>query len=128
MKAFATTGMNEYCTNALSQFQNSHSQLGTMKNGIKSGPRSAQTALAIMPNETTKSSANCARAIRRSISQYRRFARIDQGSGCSSAFQSVVRLSCAFCTDRALRMDARKAGWSVIRLENEIPSPGSGDS
>src|ERR1051325_6609720 len=43
MKAFAMTSMNEYCTNALSQFQNSHSSVGTMKNGTNSGPTSPQT-------------------------------------------------------------------------------------
>ena len=47
--------------NAFSQPQKSHSSVGTMKNGTKSGPTRAQTALAIMLNETTNSSANCAR-------------------------------------------------------------------
>ena len=48
--------------NALSQPQNSHSSVGTMKNGTKSGPTRAQTALAIMLKETTNISANCASA------------------------------------------------------------------
>ena len=45
----ATTGMNEYWMNALNQPQNSQSSFGTMKNGTKIGPSSAQTALAIRP-------------------------------------------------------------------------------
>ena len=49
MNALATTGMNEYWMNDFSQFQNSHSSVGTMKNGMKSGPSSAHTPLAIMP-------------------------------------------------------------------------------
>src|SRR6476620_7784726 len=32
MKALAMTSMKEYWTNAFSQFQNSHSSVGTMKN------------------------------------------------------------------------------------------------
>ena len=57
MKALATTGMKEYWTKALSQFQNSHSSVGTMKKGMKRGPSSAQTAEAIMPKEMTKRTA-----------------------------------------------------------------------
>ena len=95
------TSMNEYWMNAFSQPQNSHSSVGTMKNGTKSGPTRPQTALAIMLKETTNSSANCARPMTISISQYSRFARIDQASGCSSAFQSVFRLCCAFWIDCA---------------------------
>ena len=51
--AMATTGMNAYWTKALSQPQNSQSSFGTMKNGTKSGPTSAHTALAIRPKAMT---------------------------------------------------------------------------
>ena len=50
-----------YWTNALSQPQKSHSSVGTMKNGTKSGPTSAQTALATRLNETTNRSADLLR-------------------------------------------------------------------
>src|SRR4029077_8917879 len=62
-KAIATTGMNEYWMNDFSQPQNSHSSLGTMKNGTKMGPRSPQTALAINPNAITASERAFARAM-----------------------------------------------------------------
>ena len=51
----ATTGMNEYWMNDLSQPQNSQSSFGTMKNGTKIGPSRPQTALAIRPNAITAS-------------------------------------------------------------------------
>ena len=44
MNAFAITSMNEYWMNALSQPQKSHSSVGTMKNGTKSGPDEAAHA------------------------------------------------------------------------------------
>ena len=54
------------------------------------------TALAIMLNETTKSSANCARPMTMSSSQYSKLASSDHASGCSSEFQSVLRCCWAF--------------------------------
>src|SRR6476620_3702462 len=69
MNAFAMTNMKEYWTNALSQFQNSHSSVGTMKNGTNKGPTSPHTALAIMLNETTNRRANCASPITINIVQ-----------------------------------------------------------
>src|SRR5258708_7291189 len=107
MNALATTGMKEYWTKALSQFQKSHSRVGTMKKGMKRGPRSAQMAEASMPNDTTNRTANCATAMTISSVQYRRLARIAQGSGCSRAFQSVLRGWWASCTERALTTLAR---------------------
>src|SRR5262245_58019825 len=80
--AMATTGMNEYWTNDLSQPQKSQSSFGTMKNGTKIGPSSPHTALAIRPNEMTASEIALATAISRRTVQYIKFARIDQGSGC----------------------------------------------
>src|SRR3954454_450660 len=107
MNASAITGMNEYCTNAFSQFQNSHSRVGTMKKGMNSGPSSAHTADAIIPNDTTNMTANCARPMTINMVQYSRFARMDHGSGCSNAFQSALSVCCASWIDRALRMPAR---------------------
>src|SRR5581483_4754498 len=128
MNALAMTSMNEYCTNAFSQPQNSHSIVGTMKNGTNNGPTRPHTALAIMLNDTTNNSANCASPITISIVQYRRLASSDQASGCCIAFQSVLRFCWASCTDRAPRKPAKYDAWSVIRLENDVPKPGIGDS
>src|SRR4029077_12192820 len=63
-KAIATTGMNEYWINDLSQPQNSQSSFGTMKNGTKIGPRRPHTALAMRPNAITASDKAFASAIR----------------------------------------------------------------
>jgi hypothetical protein len=42
-------------------FEDEDEGVGTMKKGMKRGPSRAQTAEAIMPKETTKRTANCAR-------------------------------------------------------------------
>src|SRR5207244_9063472 len=79
--AKAMTGMNEYWMNALNQDQNSQSSFGTIKNGTKSGPTSAQTALAISPKATTAKDTVFAIPTTRSSTQYSRLARIDHASG-----------------------------------------------
>src|SRR5829696_6846055 len=84
-KAMATTGMNEYWMNDFSQPQNSQSSLGTMKNGTKIGPSNAQTAEAMRPKAITANDRAFATATSNSTVQYRRFARIDQASGCMKA-------------------------------------------
>src|SRR4051794_29352488 len=102
MNALAITSMKEYCTKALSQPQNSHSSVGTMKNGTNSGPTKPHTPLATMLKDTTNSRANWAMPMNTSIVQYSKLAVSDHASGCSSAFHRVFRDSCAFWTDRPL--------------------------
>src|SRR5258705_12789207 len=91
--ANATTGIKEYCTNALNHDQNSQSSFGTMKNGTKIGPTSAQTALAINPNATTARDRTFVSVTTIRSSQYRRLARIDQASGWTKGCQSSSRWS-----------------------------------
>src|SRR5882762_10437015 len=67
--AIATTGMNEYWMNDLSQPQNSQSSFGTIKNGTKIGPSRPHTALAMRPNAITASDNAFARAMRTSTVQ-----------------------------------------------------------
>src|SRR5205807_7332140 len=104
--AKATTGTNEYWTNALNQDQNSQSSFGTMKNGTKIGPTNAHTALAISPKATIASETTLARVTMIKRSQYSRFARIDQASGCTKWFHSSSRWSNIISSDRASRMFA----------------------
>src|SRR5262249_53806034 len=87
-KARAITGMNEYWMNALNHDQKSQSSFGTMKNGTKIGPTSAQTALAINPNATTASDSIFASVMTIRSSQYKRFARIDHASGWTNCCHS----------------------------------------
>src|SRR5262249_14275208 len=90
--------------NALNHDQNSQSSLGTMKNGTKIGPTSAQTALAISPKATTASDTTLASVTTTSSSQYSRFARIDQASGCTNCCHSWSRWSNTSSKERASRM------------------------
>src|SRR4029450_9247771 len=68
--AMATTGMNEYWMNALSQPQKSQSSFGTMKNGTKIGPSKPHTALAISPKAMTASDSALASAMSSRTVQY----------------------------------------------------------
>src|SRR4029450_1064983 len=79
--AIATTGMKEYWTNDFNQPQKSQSSFGTMKNGTKIGPKSAQTALAIRPKAITARDKAFATATRSRTVQYMRLARIAHASG-----------------------------------------------
>src|SRR5437762_9062862 len=96
--------MNEYCMNALNQDQNNQSRVGTMKNGTKIGPTSAQTALAIRPKATTAIDSTLASVMTSSSDQYRRLARIDHASGCTKACHNWSRWSKTSSNDRASRM------------------------
>src|SRR3954451_5852027 len=89
--ASAITGRNEYWMKALNQDKNSQSSFGTMKNGTKMGPTSAQTALAISPNATTAKATTLASVTTISSSQYSKFARIAQASGWTKCCQSSSR-------------------------------------
>ena len=51
---------------------------------------------------------------------------IDQASGCSSEFQSVLRVCWAFWTDSPLIIRARVIASFVMRLEKDSPNPGIG--
>ena len=70
--------------NALNQDQNSQSSFGTMKNGTKIGPTSAQIALAISPKATIASEIALASVTAMSSSQYNKLARMDHVSGCTN--------------------------------------------
>src|SRR3954452_10579 len=126
--ANAMTGMNEYWMNALNHDQNSQSSFGTMKNGTKIGPTSAQTALAMSPNATTAREITFASVTTISRSQYRRLARIDHASGWMKCCQRSSRCSKLSSSDRASRMLAKVCAWSVIRWLNDTPNPGIGDA
>ncbi len=78
--------------NALNHDQNSQSSFGTMKNGTKIGPSSAQTALAISPKATIASEMTFASVTTISSSQYSRFARIDQASGWTKCCHKLVEM------------------------------------
>src|SRR5205814_374765 len=105
--ANATTGMNEYCTNALNHDQKSQSSFGTMKNGTKIGPSNEQTALAISPKATIASDSTLAIVTAISSNQYRRFARIDQASGWTKCCHNSSKCSNVISSDRASRTLAK---------------------
>src|SRR5262245_61779851 len=114
--------------NALNHDQNRKSSFGTMKNGTKIGPTSAHTALATNPNATTASDTTLASVMTINSSQYIKFAKIDQASGWTNFCQSSSRWSNVSSNDRESRMFANWWAWSVIKLLNDTPMPGIGDS
>src|SRR5581483_10315592 len=127
-KASATTGRNEYWRNALNHDQNNQSSFGTIRNGTKIGPSNAHTALAIRPNATIASERTLAMVTAINNNQYRRFARIAHVSGWMKCCDSSSRWSNVSSSERASSMFAKLCVWSVMRLLNDTPIPGIGDS
>src|SRR5262245_50285345 len=112
--------MNANWMNDFSQPQKRNSSRSTMKNGTKMGPKSAQTAVAIIPNVMTHSAAAFANTMTRSINQYKRLAKMPQVSGCTKRLHSSSRCAKVSSSERASRILAKLLAWSVIKFEKEI--------
>ena len=113
MKAFATTGMNEYWMNAFSQFQNSHSSVGTMKNGTNSGPSKRTDGARDHAERHDEQQRELRQA---DDDQHRPVEQVRQNRPGVRLLERVPEacsgVCCAFCTDRALS-DARQVGGLV---------------